>query len=448
MPPPAKTPMTSRTKRSSQKAGNDEDDEGGPGENGAETHSTFIRRMYKPREPLKTLDGPAERFNAPVANMYDPALLIDPALEAGPSSAAASQLPFESILDDNGLQAGTPLFVTPSQLLSQVRDEIAMASPTRDRKRQRPASPSPGPSTRDAAVSGESQRKKAKKAKKVRKPVGDSAATQPSQRPRASAEVAEPPRSRPATTTVPITVYRLSQPVTLGMDDDDDELNGSTHASLSSRGLPPVNPVDVLTQVTSEVIEHMAETAHRLPPTSISSRRSSAAQGSNRKADAQELKRKRAILHHFKQSLSDSLFDVTTALDAGTVLAARLKQLLKEKLQLRDELLTVRAQREEVALKIDRVRRDHATWRTATTRRDELSADLWDLEMAVKQGREECERRTRRGEEVEPPAMGLRMLAASVAETVTGVGEEGGLCGDVTKFNETLERVAGVLEGR
>ncbi|KAF2103031.1 hypothetical protein NA57DRAFT_72014 [Rhizodiscina lignyota] len=491
-----KTPFTTRRSSSNGKDAVSENAENAePGqENDPETHSTFIKRMYKPRQPLVDIDEQAQRETspsnaisrresgkAPVAHMYGPpqtlwpASVVSPISEAGvdeldsfgkehditstyndistqlqPTGIEVAQDGPSTTLDPRtlsatrlGLPRGTPFIETskePSTLLDREED----ASPVRGRKRRRTHS-----SGRDTSTSRVSSNKLDGSSKSVENTrlgpeverEGDESQTMEQQTAR--------PRQNVTASTVPITVYRLSRPVTLDNDSDDDPLNDGPSTALSTRGLPAVNAVDVLSQITSELVEHMAETAHRLPAVSFSTSGGHGRTGvpDQPRPSSADLKRRRGILHHFQQSLSDALFDITAAVDAGMVLKSRLKGLTKEKVQLRDELLEVKRQREEVALSIDRVRREHGIWRKTIAGRDELSADLWDLEMAVKRGKEECAKRRERGEEVEGVRMGIEMLAGTVATEITSQAG-GGLCTRVERFNDILEKAAETLEGR
>lgn len=470
LPPIAKTPVsTHRTKppKSRRKTTETTTTVHEDVEKENETHSTFIRRMYKPRQPLQSMDGPSVQRKAPFAPVFalspnniepflgEPSsivvadetenlnLSIDPSLEDITTGFHAADN--TRALSTTGIEAAqdTPLFTTPGESFGRLPNIEADISPVRGRKRRRTGSLKAGQD--DDSIPKAPKVRSKKKAKRT--VANDRPPTHQEPDSTAVSTGAEEEQAtasqRPAATTVPITVYRLSKAPTF--DDDDDELNDMSNPATSTR-LPAVNPVDVLTQITTEVIEHMAETAHRLPTTT--SARSSNSQATKRKPDSTELKRKRAILHHFKQSLSDSLFDITTALDAGSALSTRLKALTKEKIQLREELLAVRKQREDVALRIDKVRRDHIAWREKTTNRDELSADLWDLEMAVRSGKEVCDSRRARDDEVEKPSMGIEMLAAVLSGAVGGAGHGGGLCGKVERLNGMLEKAADVLEGR
>lgn len=468
-------------------------------ENERETHSTFIKRMYKPRQPLTDVDEQHRRTSkasthqsrrrggkAPVAHMYDSPTTTLPASTVEPGSEAAVD-PLDSFdnsydvsatnnnastqheqtrteteyhgpsitLDPRTLSAtrlnlarGTP-FIEVHEKQGTFQDVDEDGSPIRGRKRQRRDSPPPDPTTSQGEFSRVTHAPRQVVAMQTRT-SGPSAVVESSMNESQDVQQTDhSSRRKPPAKTVPITVYRFSNPVNLGDGDGDDPLNDGQSSVLSMRGLPGVNAVDTLAQIVSEIVEHMSDHPHRLPTVSFSTaggrgRTNAHDQPSQSSAD---LKRKRAVLHHFQQSLAEMLFDITAAVDAGAVLKSRLRALTKEKVDLREELFAVKSQREEVALGIDRVRREHGIWKDKVVGRNEISADLWDLEMAVKRGREECQRRREAGEEVEGVKMGVDMLARVVAGQVSGCGDAG-LCGKVERFNGVLERAADVLEGR
>ncbi|KAJ9644041.1 hypothetical protein H2199_003909 [Coniosporium tulheliwenetii] len=172
-------------------------------------------------------------------------------------------------------------------------------------------------------------------------------------------------RKRSSGATVPITAYRLSKPSTLEPSTD-----------YPTPRIPTLNAVDVLAQVTSEISarlsDNLALQSQRQPSTDPRARGL--------------LRRKRATVRTFSAHLSDALFGLTEALDAGAALQSRLRAARKEKVALREELLDVRRRRQEVLVRMDEVRASHTAAQKEEREREALNEGLFDIEVAVQRG--------------------------------------------------------------
>ncbi|TKA68527.1 hypothetical protein B0A49_08720 [Cryomyces minteri] len=245
-------------------------------------------------------------------------------------------------------------------------------------------------------------------------------------------------RSKPSTiASVPITVYRPSLPARprASSPTSSDDADPLSHHSSSAPTRTTVNGIDVLAQISTEIIERMTGT--------LSLRLRSEASARAR-ADG---KRKRVALLAFGAELGAALFTLTGTVDAHAELGRRVRRAGKERVRLRAELLGVRREREEVACRADEVRAAHE--REVGEARDwqGLSKNLFDVELAVQRGRDKAEREGRVGEGA---VMGVgNLVGGVVGDVVGGGGGRGeGLLGRIRKFNALLERAAEGLEGR
>ncbi|KAK0642564.1 hypothetical protein DIS24_g8901 [Lasiodiplodia hormozganensis] len=215
-----------------------------------------------------------------------------------------------------------------------------------------------------------------------------------------------------------------------------DELELPTPSAVANPRLPAVNPVDILAQVTTELIARMNDSLIR----------QAAEVGTSDKPRRAELKRRSGVVQAFSTELADRLFELTEAVDAGEALRVRLKAATKEKVALRSEFLGIRKEREQVALRMDAVRQAHMEAEAKRRRDEELSDALYGIETAVQRGREKAARdgREDEGPEVSP----LWEIEDALSNGVSAVGPGGGLLDRVKDFNGFLGRAAGVLEGR
>jgi hypothetical protein len=220
-----------------------------------------------------------------------------------------------------------------------------------------------------------------------------------------------------STGTVPITVYRRTKP----QDIDDDPLGADPN--------PGLNPADVLAQISNELTSNYISTF-----TSTQSQIQSQGQKKTRQ-------RQINALITFRDSLSDSLFDLTIAQNTTYILGMRVRKANKEKRRSREELIARRREREEVELKIDAIKARRQARSEQEMRRHDLVQGLEDIELAVKRGREKARRE---GREDEGPDVGVEMLAGEVF----GMIGNGGILARVRDWNGVLEEAAGVIEGR
>jgi len=118
----------------------------------------------------------------------------------------------------------------------------------------------------------------------------------------------------------------------------------------------------------------------------------------------------------------------------------------REKLALRGELLRLRAERDEVALKMDAVRARHEAESAAARRHDEISAAMHNVELAVHQGQAAPELTP--AEKKKADIANLELLVRRVTEQACSGSDGGGVLQQIRGFNAFLERAASMLEGR
>lgn len=160
--------------------------------------------------------------------------------------------------------------------------------------------------------------------------------------------------------TVPITVHRLANVAALAPLDDsassggesvssDDEL--SLQKTLANRS--GVNYADVLSQICRETLEKSLATLKK------------GIDGESNPTRRAEWTRKRKSVEAYGTELETRLLDMSEVLDANFILSAKVKKSKKAMIDLRNRILELRRQRQEVAIQMDTVRRQHQEEETA-----------------------------------------------------------------------------------
>ena len=236
---------------------------------------------------------------------------------------------------------------------------------------------------------------------------------------------------------VPITVYRLSAPRPSqyisrpdDADDSDDDPLSST-APHKSR-IPGVNPVDVLNQIVSEFVSRYSDSLIKKHREFVNAP----------KAQRTQLKREAATIQAFQKHVSDLMFSLSTTLDANTELEMRVRTANKEKATLRNELMTLKTQREELALRMDHIRAKNISRRETFQSHQDVNSALFDIELAVKRGREHGQGAILTTEDCQ---ISVETLASELKGFVAG---EGAALSRIRDFNDGLEIKARTLEGR
>lgn len=130
--------------------------------------------------------------------------------------------------------------------------------------------------------------------------------------------------------------------------------------------------------------------------------------------------------------------------DAEYALTKRVREAQKEKIQNRQELLRIRAEREQIALRMDEVRIKHESRSKAAQEQLALNTSIQDIELAVSLA---IDNDPGDGElELAPPDLGVALK--TIAEEVSSKSGRGGILKQIREFNDFLERAALALEGR
>jgi hypothetical protein len=156
-----------------------------------------------------------------------------------------------------------------------------------------------------------------------------------------------------------------------------------------------------------------------------------------------ELRSEVNLVLSFKESLSEKLLDLQDANDVLTTNLKKQKIFKRENIELRKDILALQNSRQEIALEHDDVQAEFEAEKAKVEARNTLSANMFEIEAAIENGRKKAQQEKR---EHEGPDMPLSMLLESVGRGVGSLG--GGLLTNVKRFNGALERAAGWLEGR
>ncbi|KAI0178863.1 hypothetical protein GGR52DRAFT_533870 [Hypoxylon sp. FL1284] len=230
---------------------------------------------------------------------------------------------------------------------------------------------------------------------------------------------------------IPITVQRYTNRTHPNEDDGDADI---LHDEIPFANRGGVNVVDVLSQICDEVIDSSLETLHE------------AAVNAKDSATKKELRTKLRALQAFQEELRTRLLEHTIALDTMHALKKRVRSVQKEKLALRAEIMGIRAEREQVALKMDAVRVRHENANRESLHQLGLSSTMDDIELAMENGRSAPSLSAKEQKTAE--LANLELLISRVAGQASTAGDGGGNLKQVKDFNAFLERAAAALERR
>ncbi|PHH61441.1 hypothetical protein CDD81_349 [Ophiocordyceps australis] len=229
---------------------------------------------------------------------------------------------------------------------------------------------------------------------------------------------------------VEITVQRYVNFKRRAGDDDPDPL----HLDLPFANRNAETVVDVLAQVCREVVTTTVEQFEQL------------LRSADDAAQKKECRIKMRAVEAFGEELSSRLLQHAIHLDHCLSLRKQLRQTQRERAKLRDEILQLRGERDQIALRMDAVRIKHQADDKEATYRINASTLMHDIELAVEQGKQ--------APELSPAAQkranvaNLELLIARVSEQASSASSSGGLLHQVQDFNKLLERAALQLESR
>ncbi|KAI1368296.1 hypothetical protein F5Y08DRAFT_296278 [Xylaria arbuscula] len=231
--------------------------------------------------------------------------------------------------------------------------------------------------------------------------------------------------------SIPVTVQRYTKPL---RSDDRDSAEDILDADIPFTDHKSPNIVDVVLQMCEESLDKYISALHE---------EANQADGS---ASRKMFRTKLRVVEAFQEELRTRLQTQTIALDNLRTLKKRVRAAQKEKVSLRNEILRIRAEREQVALKMDAVRMRHETANDELLHQLNLSSAMDDIELAVENGKmaPELSPKEQRAAEL----ANLDMLIAQITNQVSAAGDGGGTLKQIQDFNMFLERAAIALEGR
>ncbi|KAG0125059.1 hypothetical protein HOY82DRAFT_572466 [Tuber indicum] len=212
-------------------------------------------------------------------------------------------------------------------------------------------------------------------------------------------------------TTFPVVVHRLAK--------------GGASAKLPAGSQRSgVNPVDVISQVATELIDKFYQ---RLKG------------GVEKKA-----------VESFKEELSLRFLELTDALEHSIILADRVRKAQRRKNQLMAELLAIKRERTQVAVQMDDVRRDHEIASKRSDTQNQTSQLFEEISGALERGKSRAHNGDNERDHTGTTSLeGLEGLVRRVSAIVTGGGRDGtGVLGKVVEFNDFLEKAERVLRER
>ncbi|KAH8816538.1 hypothetical protein F5884DRAFT_776585 [Xylogone sp. PMI_703] len=273
-------------------------------------------------------------------------------------------------------------------------------------------------------------RTEAPRAKKRKKP-SSTQQRNPKRRKSQEDNTESQPRTKLRSTgPIPVTVHRLTDGVIYDEEESDAEILNA-EIPYAKRG--GVNSIDVLSQICQEIIQSGLNTL---------------AEGGVNTEDPvlrQEYRTKWQAVDAFSRELQSRLLEHTINLDNTRVLEKRIRDEQKRKLSLREEILKIRAEREQVALKMDEIRIKHEANTITAQETDILNSRIYDIELALERGKAKYPVNNMNSV---MDMTGTELLLKRLAQDVSCKSSNGGILKQVKEFNAFLERAAFALEAR
>ncbi|KAK5631649.1 hypothetical protein RRF57_007363 [Xylaria bambusicola] len=231
--------------------------------------------------------------------------------------------------------------------------------------------------------------------------------------------------------SIPVTVQRYTKPLRRNDEDADEDI---LDADIPFTDHKSPNIVDVVLQMCEESLEKYLTALHE------------EANQADGPTDRKMYRTKLRVVEAFQEELRTRLQTQTIALDNLRTLKKRVRAAQKEKVSLRNEILRIRAEREQVALKMDAVRMRHETANEELLYQLGLSSSMDDIELAVENGKMAPMPNPKERKVAE--LANLDILISQITNQVSATGEGGGTLKQIKDFNMFLERAAIALEGR
>ncbi|KAL2882971.1 hypothetical protein SGCOL_001661 [Colletotrichum sp. CLE4] len=230
--------------------------------------------------------------------------------------------------------------------------------------------------------------------------------------------------------SIPVQRFTKRVQVAEGGDDEADVL--AMDIPFAGRG--GVNTVDVLTHMCDEIIETSIETLK---------------EGVRNAQDASTKREHRVqqrALEAYQDELRTRLLQHTILLDTLHSLRKRVRSVQKERITIRDEIMRIRAERDQVALRKDAIRIKHERVTEEALNQLSLSSQMHDIDLAVERGRAAPELSP--AEKKAAELANLEILISRITDQACTHSDTGGTLKQVKDFNAFLERAAVALEGR
>ncbi|TVY84711.1 hypothetical protein LSUE1_G001065 [Lachnellula suecica] len=227
---------------------------------------------------------------------------------------------------------------------------------------------------------------------------------------------------------ISVVVHRLTEQHLYDDDESDVDMLNS-EIPYAKRG--GVNAIDVLSGLCQEIVTSGLERIE---------------EGRNVAEDRllqREYATKWRALKSFGEELQARLREHTINLDNSYSLERRVREQQKKKLGLRDDILRVRAERQQIALRMDEIRIKHESEANKAQERDTLNTATYDIELAVERGKSSHPIVAADGS---VKRSGLDVLLKGVAGEVSNKSDSGGVLKHIKDFNAFLERAASALE--
>lgn len=132
----------------------------------------------------------------------------------------------------------------------------------------------------------------------------------------------------------------------------------------------------------------------------------------------------------------------TSTLDYNVSLRKRLRDEHNKKLDLRQQISQIRAERERIALQMDEVRIKHEKETKKAQSRNGVNSAIHDIELAVDLGKANA------SPDSAADMVGIELLLKRIAGQVSNKSDSGGLLRQLKEANAFFERTAQALEGR
>ncbi|KPM43034.1 hypothetical protein AK830_g3560 [Neonectria ditissima] len=212
-------------------------------------------------------------------------------------------------------------------------------------------------------------------------------------------------------------------------EDGDDPLQSEVPFSTSGETV-----IDVFSQVCMEVIQ---STLVQLQD---------AIGNTEDKAKKKEFRIKMRAIEAYREELTSRLLQHAIHLNDWHSLRKRVRLAQREKLTLREEIIRLRGEREQVALRMDAVRIKHEEDTKESKYHLDTSATMHDVDLAIERGRDAPE--LSRAEQKQAELANLELLVPQICDEASSASATGGMLQQVRDFNAFLERAAVALESR